>query len=313
MVNDNRDGSILAANACAALAFARSRCYEWQPMERTESPHTASTTARDGTVLGWEVVGSGPPLLVLHGGGRAGIHYRVLASHLASSFTVLLLDRRGRGLTASPPCGDLATHLEDIAEVMKATGARWLFGHSAGAVLALETARRLPVDALAVYEPPMVDETNFQTDWIPDFEAALDAGHAGRALILLARGLQMGPPEWMPDAMLNAGAWLGGLTRGAKGEELLRELRTVPYELAMAKGCHSAGYADVKARTLLMYGTASPPFLQQSKDLVARAMPHVELAAFPGQAHNAPDLTGPKLIAQALQSFFGKTDPASAN
>ena len=121
--------------------------------------NVASTTARDGTSIGWEVVGSGPPLLVLHGGGRAGKHYRTLAKHLPSSFTVILVDRRGLGLTPSAPIADLQTIVGDIGAVLDATGAGRVLGHSAGALFSLEVASRLPIRELAVYEPPLPAET----------------------------------------------------------------------------------------------------------------------------------------------------------
>src|SRR5262245_41769705 len=113
-----------------------------------------SAPSRDGARIGWQQLGRGPALVVNHGGARAGKHYRELARCLASRFTVVLMDRRGRG--ASGPAGPgygLATEIEDLAAVMQATGAERVFGHSGGAVFALEAARVLPVRALAVYDP----------------------------------------------------------------------------------------------------------------------------------------------------------------
>src|SRR5689334_9568934 len=58
---------------------------------------TGTTRSADGTQIGWEEVGIGIPIVVVHGGTRAAEHYRVLADTLAPEFTVIAYDRRGRG------------------------------------------------------------------------------------------------------------------------------------------------------------------------------------------------------------------------
>ena len=56
----------------------------------------------DGTHIGYRQTGSGPGLVVLHGGMRAAQHYLVLAEALADGYTVYIQDRRGRGLSGPP-------------------------------------------------------------------------------------------------------------------------------------------------------------------------------------------------------------------
>jgi pimeloyl-ACP methyl ester carboxylesterase len=56
-------------------------------------------TSADGTTIGYREIGSGPGLIVLHGGARASPHYLRLAEMLSDSSTVYLPDRRGRGLS----------------------------------------------------------------------------------------------------------------------------------------------------------------------------------------------------------------------
>src|SRR5690349_6215357 len=139
-------------------------------------------TSKDGTRIGWRRLGSGPGLVVLHGGALAGEHYRRLGQLLAEQFTVALVDRRGRGLSG-PLGGGLQAQIDDVAAVMKATGARMVFGHSAGALVALEAARVLPIERVAVFDPP-VPASHLPVGWLPAYERALEAGDAATAMTI---------------------------------------------------------------------------------------------------------------------------------
>lgn len=58
----------------------------------------------DGTTIGYRCGGSGPGLILVHGGMLASQHFTKLAAALSSDYTVHVPDRRGRGL--SGPHGD---------------------------------------------------------------------------------------------------------------------------------------------------------------------------------------------------------------
>ncbi|MFN8033863.1 MAG: hypothetical protein U0Q47_11285 [Mycobacterium sp.] len=46
-----------------------------------------SVTSSDGTTIGFRQLGSGPAIVIQHGGALASQHYLKLASALAASFT----------------------------------------------------------------------------------------------------------------------------------------------------------------------------------------------------------------------------------
>ena len=99
------------------------------------SPRASSLTSRDGTSIGYFRVGSGPGLVLLHGAGQTAESFRTLATDLAPSFTVYVPDRRGRGMSRT--YGDfqgLRTETDDLAALLDASGARYVFGLSSGAV-----------------------------------------------------------------------------------------------------------------------------------------------------------------------------------
>ena len=69
-------------------------------IKKDRSPYTKGTvSSADGTQIGYRQLGSGPGLILLHGGVNASQHLMRLGSQLAHTFTVYIPDRRGRGLS----------------------------------------------------------------------------------------------------------------------------------------------------------------------------------------------------------------------
>ncbi len=103
---------------------------------------------------GWEAhvvrVGSGPPLVALHGG--LGLDHTFLhpwLDILASSFEVIYLDQRGSGrssgreMLAATTLADWAEDVERLCVALEIDHVV-VFGHSAGGLVALTHARRYP-------------------------------------------------------------------------------------------------------------------------------------------------------------------------
>src|SRR5262249_4217583 len=105
-----------------------------------------------------QVVGSGPPLVMLHGLiiGSMTTWYFSAAPRLARTHRVTLYDLRGHGRSARPPSGyDLATMADDLDALLD--GPATLVGHSWGALVALRLALRRPerVNRLVLVEAPL--------------------------------------------------------------------------------------------------------------------------------------------------------------
>lgn len=123
----------------------------------------STTISEDGTRIGFEVVGDGPPLIMVDGAMcyREFGPTRALATELRNDFTVFTYDRRGRGATPAEECSP-QREIEDVAALVKeAGGTAHLFGASSGAVLALAAANAgVGVTKLAMYEPPLIVDDN---------------------------------------------------------------------------------------------------------------------------------------------------------
>lgn len=104
----------------------------------------------NGTVLFLDVVGEGPPLLLMHGGlGFDHSYFRPWLDPLGSDLQLIYYDHRGNGRSDEPQDWSAVHHgtwAEDADALREVLGHErvLLFGHSYGGFLALEYARKYP-------------------------------------------------------------------------------------------------------------------------------------------------------------------------
>ena len=119
---------------------------------------THFVTSADGTELAYDVIGEGPPLVLVVGSFNSRRSQRRLAEALAPAFTVINYDRRGRGESGDTQPYAVEREIEDLQTIIDVAGVPpVLFGHSSGGVLSLKTALRgAAVAGLSMYEPPFM-------------------------------------------------------------------------------------------------------------------------------------------------------------
>jgi len=108
---------------------------------------------RDGAELWTAVSGTGPPVLLLHGGPGLWDYLAPLAALLDGEFAVVRFDQRGCGRSTSHGGPfTIAQAVDDLDQVRAALGfSQWaVAGHSWGAELALRYASRHPNRVTAV-------------------------------------------------------------------------------------------------------------------------------------------------------------------
>lgn len=116
--------------------------------------------SKDGTTLAYDIYGSGPALIYITGAScfRSFMPIVQDAKAFAKEFTVYNYDRRGRGDSTDTQPYAIEREVEDIEALIDAAGGKAsLYGHSSGAVLALEAAFRLgnKVDKVVCTTHPM--------------------------------------------------------------------------------------------------------------------------------------------------------------
>jgi pimeloyl-ACP methyl ester carboxylesterase len=267
-------------------------------------------TSNDGTTISYQVLGQGPGLVMLSGASSSARNYLPLAMHLADQYTVYVVDRRGR--KGSGPQGEgysMEKECQDAIVLLEKTKATLLFGHSYGAIIALNVACRYPLTKIALYEPPVSVNNSIPFKWLTEFEQLLKEEDYLGAQVCIIKGLQMVKALTpMPLSQIKA-LFETHLTKDDV-QEKKEILPTVPNEVreVLKLDSKSDQYMEVMADTLLLSGSESPDYLHQAIRTLESVLPHSETLVFPGLDHISPtEATEPikKVIAQALKKFFG--------
>jgi len=253
-------------------------------------------TSADGTDVVVAQEGSGPVVLIVHGGLSDESPWAKVAAALAPSFRVLRLRRRlYRTERPSDPATDYAREVEDIAAVT-ATIAKpcLLVGHSSGAVVALEALLAHP-EAFAgavLYEPPVVLEGQVgEPTTVARARAALAADRPGRALrIFLAECVRV------PAAL----ALLVGVATRFNADLRRFAGRQIDDTEAIDRlGRRIEAYAAIQTPTLFVSGDKSPAHLGERTRILAAAMPDARIERLKGLGHDAND-RDPALVATLI-------------
>lgn len=263
----------------------------------TTAPTLSYITSSDGTSIAFDKLGDGPPVVLVTGGSVDRSSNAPIAAALGDRFTVFNYDRRGRG-----PSGDTAPYavdreVEDIAAVIDAAGgSASLCGFSSGAALAFEAARQLGdrVTRLALFEPPwFVDETRQlpPADTAKTYTDLVAAGRRGDAVEYFMSKVVGMPDEFVAQAR-SAPWWpmQEALAHTLAYDAMVMGDYIVPRERA----------GQVTAATLVIDGSASFPFMAETADAVAEALPNGQRRTLEGQGHDV----SADAIAPVLEEFF---------
>lgn len=107
----------------------------------------------NGTRIHYVRGGSGPALILLHGFPEDWYEFRLLMPRLAKTFTVVAVDLRGVGESASSETGYEAANLaEDVHQLIVSLSLEhvYVFGHDIGGMVVYAFARRYPASARGV-------------------------------------------------------------------------------------------------------------------------------------------------------------------
>jgi pimeloyl-ACP methyl ester carboxylesterase len=257
-----------------------------------------SVASRDGTPISVECKGSGPTLLLVHGGTGDRSRWTALFPFVASHVTACAMDRRGHGTSGDSPNYSLQKEAEDVMAVVNSRpGQVFVLGHSFGGVAALEAAFLTDrVSKLVLYEPPVRN---------PDHDAILArmqrliaTGNREEALLTFFREIVMISPGEIA-AMKARPSWPALL---ASVEASIRQDRVLgAYRFSAAR------MRTLQTPTLLLSGskTASPD-LKLALTSLASSLPNAKAVVFQGQEHNAMDAIPQEFADRVLEFLLGQ-------
>jgi pimeloyl-ACP methyl ester carboxylesterase len=248
-------------------------------------------TSTDGTRIAYERSGSGPPLVLVHGSINDHGIWAAVTPALAQHFTVLALDRRGRGESGEPREHEMQRQFEDVLAVVDAAdGPVDLVGHSFGAHCALGAAAMSPerIRHLVLYEPPPVDDVRSAVAEAFERQEPSDA-----VANFMEHNLVM--PREQVDALRQTPFW----------DYLVSFAPTMPSEgrALMRHGFDASHYALLTMPALFLQGSVTADRLGKVMRELEPHMPHAEWHTFEGQGHGAM-LTAAPAFAETVLAFL---------
>ena len=263
----------------------------------TQNTTLEHVTSKDGTTIAYDKTGRGPAVVFVSGGSADRMSNAGLASVLSATNTVYNFDRRGRGDSGDTLPFAVEREIEDIAAVIQTTGGpAGLYGISSGAALALHAAGALgsQVRKLALYEPPYFVNPEFRPplDTVEQYEKRLNAGHPEEAAEYFMAEVVRMPPDFV--AWAKSQPFFAGQVKIA---------HTLVYD-AKAMGDYLVPTDEAKGvqtPTLVIAGGADFPFMPETAQALAAALPNGEYRHLEGQGHNVD----PAVLGPVLAEFFG--------
>ena len=272
-------------------------------------PIKKQVISKDGTSIAYDQSGEGPVVIVVASALSDRSGAARLAGLMARGFCVINHDRRGRGASGDTAPYAVEREIEDIEALIDASGgSAFLFGSSAGAVLALEAASQLPgkVKKLAVHEPPfIVDDSRppVPSDFVARVREFASTGRWGEVVeYFMVKAV--GVPADAVDKMRKAPMWAG----------MEKLAHTLVYD-GIIMGDTQAGkplptnrWSSATMPALVIDGDKSDTFLRNGAQALAGVLPNAQRRTLPGQNHGVV-VMAPAALAPVLMEFFsGKSE-----
>lgn len=286
------------------------------------APTVDHTVSADATRIGFERFGAGPAVVLVQGAMGTAYTYRELAKALAESFTVIVPDRRGRGLSPHPfdPSYTIDDDVHDLDAVLRATDAGFVFGLSSGGDITLKAALALPrIEKIALYEPAIFPD-GIPGKGVERFDTYAAAGDLAGMLVTGMKVAQLGPafmrslPDWMVKPAI-AGIMKQEAKHGSGNYAPMAELaHAFPYDFAIAQSMDGSipRFKALTQPVLLLGGSKSPRYLGQALEQLEQVIPDVRRVELDGLDHAAAwnidrqrnPHGNPKAVAEQLRAFF---------
>lgn len=259
-------------------------------------------TSKDGTRIGYSVVGSGPAIILIDGAmcWREMGPATPLANELKDRFTVYTYDRRGRGESGDTKPYATGREIEDLAAVLDAAGgSAKIYAISSGVALALEAANALPgITGMVLYEAPIFTDNT---------RKPVPADYVERMNQLVASGDNAGAIRHFMQNGINV-PWYALLMMQIFGmfKKMAPVGPTLPYDTAFMwpfwthKALPPNRWPNVTMPVLAIGGGKSEAWMQNAQKAIAANLPNAQHKTLPGQNH----MVAATAIAPMIKEFL---------
>ncbi len=258
---------------------------------------TESVKSTDGTRIAYARSGNGPPLVLVHGSTADRTRWANILPELERKFTVIAMDRRGRGGSGDAEPYSIEQEYDDVAVVVEAagTGAN-LLGHSFGALCAMEAALRVDtLRRLILYEPPFpVGGAPLYPPGLPERLGEILAQGDREKFLICFFSEVVGVPDEQIAALRADPSWKG---RIAAAHTVLREMADGEYRFDPVR------FRRLEVPTLLLLGENTPAELTAPTRTLDTALPDSRIVVLEGQGHVAMT-TAPELLLREVIGFL---------
>jgi pimeloyl-ACP methyl ester carboxylesterase len=311
-VNPMASPTLAAAPAVAEPSPAESKGRPAPQIERVE-------VSLHGHRVKFNIIGQGPPVVLIHGvAGRAG-QWDQVARLLAESHMVVAPDLLGHGESAKPR-GDysLGAHASGIRDLLLRLGVERasVVGHSLGGGIAMQMAYQFPERCERLV---LVSSGGLGQDVHPLLRAATLPGsefvlpvvahpRVIEAASLLPRALGRVGLRTSPDLAEMARAYQS-LANAEARSAFIHTLRGVIDPTGQRINASDRLYLASHMPTLIVWGRRDRIIPVSHAEPAHRGMPGSRLELFEHAGH-FPHLDDPVRFAQVLKAFLAETEPA---
>jgi pimeloyl-ACP methyl ester carboxylesterase len=266
----------------------------------------------------YRTVGSGPPIVLIHGMVNSSRHWEDVALRLADRYTVVAPDLIGHGDSATPR-GDysLGAHAASIRDLLASIGIdrATMVGHSLGGGVALQFFWQFPqrVERMVLISSGGLGREVsplLRTAALPGASALLSLAAHPRLLDGLRQtGIRLRDRDVGIGVQLQAIARaLRPLERAGAREAFLQTLRSVIDIRGQRVNANDRLYLLGVLPTLVVWGERDHTIPIEHGLAAHAAIPHSRFATLPGAAH-FPHLEDPEGLAAVLSDFLDSSEP----
>ena len=283
-----------------------------------------ATMSIRGISLFVQVIGHGPPLVLMHGGPGADHHSLLSLQPIADQFTLVFYDHRCNGRSEGGEVSSMTwDNLTADAEALRqALGFdTWaVLGHSFGGMVALEYALRYPKDLSHL----LLVDTCGDTWWVQQNAPEILAKRGfPPATVETARRFyngQVEPSKFMSSMMKLSGAYYHRPSPLLMIREVLKvgmrtkarpEAQIFAFSQLLKGWTVMDRLGEIQVPTMVLAGRDDFQFPSEHQAELAAGIPNARLEIIERAGHNAPT-ERPHEVIQAVREFLAAATPSGS-